>query len=235
MAELRVGTSGFAYKEWKGNFYPEKLPQDEMLRFYAQQFRTVEINNTFYRMPSESVLDKWGQTVAEDFQFALKLNQQITHIKKLRDAASVLERFLQAASVLQHSARLGPILVQLPPTFRADLKLLDEFLALRPRAFRFAVEVRHASWYTDDFYAVLRKHGAALCLAETDEFTPPLEVTADFVYARLRKTEYAPKEIVAWRKNVDAWVQQGADVFVYLKHEEAGKGPAYAKKLMKHV
>jgi uncharacterized protein YecE (DUF72 family) len=233
MAELRVGTSGYAYKEWKGNFYPEKLPANEMLRFYAQQFGSVEINNTFYRMPTESVVEQWGAQVPDGFQFALKLNQQITHIKKLRDCASTLQRFLEVASVLQHSAGLGPVLVQLPPTFKADLKLLGDFLALRPRAFRFALEVRHASWYTEETYALLRKNGSALCLAETDEFTPPFEVTADFVYARLRKTDYAPKEITAWRKRVDECVSRGLDVYVYFKHEEAGKGPAYAKKLLK--
>jgi uncharacterized protein YecE (DUF72 family) len=203
-----------------------------MLSFYAQQFASVEINNTFYRMPTESVVEQWGAQVPDGFQFALKLNQQITHIKKLRDCASTLQRFLEVASVLQHSGRLGPVLVQLPPTFKADLKLLDEFLALRPRAFRFALEVRHASWYTEETYALLRKHASALCLAETDEFTPPVEITADFVYARLRKTEYPAKEIAAWRERVDEWVGRGLDVYVYFKHEEAGKGPAYAKKLL---
>jgi uncharacterized protein YecE (DUF72 family) len=232
MGELRVGTSGYAYKEWKGNFYPEKLPQDQMLAFYAQQFRTVEINNTFYRMPSESVLEKWGATVPDGFQFGLKLNQQITHIRKLRDCESTLKRFLEVGAVLQPNARLGPVLVQLPPTFKADLALLDAFLALRPQAFRFAVEVRHASWYTDDFYALLRKHGASLCLAETDEFTPPLIATADFVYARLRKTDYTGKQIAAWKAKTDEWLAGGADVYVYFKHEEAGKGPAFAKELL---
>jgi uncharacterized protein YecE (DUF72 family) len=233
MAELRVGTSGYAYKEWKGSFYPEKLPADQMLGYYAKQFRTVEINNTFYRMPAESVVQKWGDSVPDGFQFALKLNQQITHIRKLRDSAAALRRFLEAASVLQPAGRLGPVLVQLPPTFKADVALLDEFLSLRPAAFRFALEVRHASWYTGETCALLRRHATALCLAETDDFTPPMETPADFVYARLRKTEYAPEELAAWRKRLDDWLARGLDVYVYLKHEEAGKGPAYAKKLLR--
>jgi uncharacterized protein YecE (DUF72 family) len=232
MGELRVGTSGYAYKEWKGNFYPEKLPADQMLDFYAQQFRTVEANNTFYRMPVESLFEKWGAAVPDGFQFALKLNQQVTHIRRLRECESTLKRFLEVAAVLQPNARLGPVLVQLPPNFKADLALLDAFLALRPSAFRFAVEVRHASWYTDDFYTLLRKHGVSLCLAETDEFTPPLIASADFVYARLRKTDYTAKEIAAWKSRTDEWLAGGADVYVYFKHEEAGKGPAFAKKLL---
>ena len=232
MAQLRVGTSGYAYKEWKGSFYPEKLPQNEMLKFYAQHFPTVEINHTFYRMPAESVLAGWAAQVSGEFQFALKLNQQITHIKKLRDAGSTLQRFLEVASVLQQEGRLGPILVQLPPTFRADLAVLDEFLKLRPRAFRFAVEVRHASWYAEEFYALLRTHETALCIAETDDFSPPLMLTTDFTYLRLRRTDYKPKEIAAWRKTVDGWLGGGTEVYVYFKHEEAGKGAAYAKKLV---
>src|SRR5437899_10236528 len=146
--QLLVGTSGYSYKQWKGSFYPEKLPDREMLSFYAKQFATVEINHSFYRMPTENVLLQWAQTVPEGFKFALKANQQITHIQKLRNCESTLKRFLEAASILGDGDHLGPILVQLPPTFRADLNGLEEFLKLRPRAFRFALEVRHSSWHS---------------------------------------------------------------------------------------
>jgi uncharacterized protein YecE (DUF72 family) len=235
MAELRVGTSGYAYKQWKGSFYPEKLPDAQMLRFYGEQFRTVEINHSFYQMPREAVLAKWGEQVGAGFQFALKLNQKITHIMKLRGAESTLKRFLEAASVLQGSQgenKLGPVLVQLPPTFKADLALLDEFLALRPRAFRFAFEVRHPSWHTEEVYALLRKHETALCLAETDKEPAPDVLTASFTYLRLRREEYTTKQLADWRARIAAWLAQGTDVFAYLKHEEEGQAPAYARKLL---
>lgn len=230
--QLRIGTSGYAYKEWKGNFYPPKFPDKEMLAFYGKQFPTVEINNTFYRMPTENVVQQWAKSVPEGFQFAVKANQQITHIQRLRNCESTLKRFLEVASVLSEGNHLGPILVQLPPNFKCDLPLLEEFLKLRPETFRFAFEVRHASWYTEETYALLRRHGVALCLAETDDQTPPDVLTADFVYVRLRRENYTPKILDAWKKRFDTWTHNGVDVYVYCKHEDEGKAPAYAKRLM---
>src|SRR5580704_10220310 len=200
--QLSVGTSGYSYKEWKGSFYPEKLPDREMLSFYAGQFKTVEINHSFYRMPTENLLLQWAKTVPEGFKFALKANQKITHIKRLRDCGDVLKRFLEVASVLIDGDHLGPILVQLPPTFKFDRPLLEDFLALRPPAFSFAFEVRHPSWYTDDTYAVLRLHQTALCLSETEKQTPPDVITARFTYARLRLEDYTPKQLKAWRQRI---------------------------------
>ena len=231
-AQLRVGTSGYAYKEWKGSFYPEKLSNGEMLRFYSQHFSTVEINHTFYRMPAERVLLAWAESVPAGFQFALKANQQLTHIQKLRQCESTLKRFLEAASVLTENDRLGPILVQLPPTFHAELEVLEEFLKLRPRAFRFALEVRHASWHNEQTYALLRQHETALCLAETDKETSPEVLTTDFAYVRLRREAYTDKQLSAWKQRFDAWVRQGINAYVYLKHEDAGKAPAYARRLL---
>jgi len=232
MAELRVGTSGYAYKEWKGNFYPAKLPDRQMLRYYSEQLRTVEINHSFYRMPTERVLGGWAESVPDGFHFALKANQQITHIRKLRDAADLLRRFLEPTTVLAQRNLLGPVLVQLPPTFRADLDLLDEFLQQRPRALRFAFEVRHASWHTEETYALLRRHGTALCLAETEKDSPPEVLTADFTYLRLRRPAYATKELKAWKERIDNWLRQGIDVYAYFKHEEAGQAPAFAQRLL---
>ncbi len=232
MATLRVGTSGYAYKPWKGPFYPEKLPDAEMLRFYATQFRTVEINHSFYRMPVESMIQKWAEQVPAGFHFALKANQQITHIRKLRGVEETLRRFLEVASILQEGDRLGPVLVQLPPTFKADLPVLDAFLKLRPRAFRFAFEVRHASWHTPETLDLLRSHQTALCIAETEKGSAPEELTADFAYVRLRKEDYSAKEIAAWRTKFDAWLAQGRDVYVYFKHEDEGQAPALARKLL---
>ena len=227
-----MGTSGYSYKEWKGTFYPEKLPDNEMLNFYAKEFSTVEINHSFYRMPVESMVQKWAQQVPAGFRFAMKANQQITHIMRLRGVESTLKRFLEVASVLQEGDHLGPILAQLPPTFKFDRPLLEEFLALRPTAFRFAFEVRHASWYTEETYETLRKFNTSLCLAETDESAPPDVQTADFVYLRLRKENYAAAELQAWRRRFDEWTARGLDVYVYIKHEDAGKGPAYARVVL---
>jgi uncharacterized protein YecE (DUF72 family) len=232
MSRLRVGTSGYSYNQWKGSFYPEKLPAREMLGFYARQFPTVEINHTFYRMPTEKTLEGWAGSVPADFRFALKLNQKITHIQKLRNCGTTLTRFLEVASVLAHDSQLGPVLVQLPPSFRADLTVLEDFLKLRPRAFRFALEIRHPSWYTDETYTLLRRYETALCLAETDKESPPDLLTADFTYVRLRREAYTPKQLAAWKRQFDAWVSQGVDVYAFFKHEEAGKAPAYARRLL---
>jgi uncharacterized protein YecE (DUF72 family) len=203
-----------------------------MLTFYAKQFSTVEINHSFYRMPTESALLNWAKSVPGGFRFALKANQQITHIKRLRDCASALKRFLEVASVLNDGDHLGPILVQLPPTFKFDRPLLEDFLALRPPAFLFAFEVRHPSWYTDETYAVLRQHQTALCLSETEKQTPPDVITAPFTYARLRLENYTAKQLKTWRQRLDTWLDQGIDVYVYLKHEDAGKAPVYAHQLL---
>jgi uncharacterized protein YecE (DUF72 family) len=143
-----------------------------------------------------------------------------------------LRRFLEVASVLQEGNHLGPILVQLPPNFKFDAVLLAEFLELRPTAFRFAFEVRHASWYTEETYDLLRKFETAFCLAETDDFTPPDVLTAPFVYLRLRREEYSAKDLAEWRKRFDGWTKQGVDVYCYVKHEDAGKGPKYARQLL---
>jgi len=229
---LFVGTSGYAYKEWKSSFYPEKISDKEMLAFYAKQFSTVEINYSFYRMPIESALQKWAAEVPEGFRFALKANQRISHIQRLRNCESTLKRFLEVASVLIEGDHLGPILVQLPPNFKFDAPLLEDFLSLRPTAFSFAFEVRHASWYKDETYEILRQHQTALCLSETEKLEPPTLLTAPFAYVRLRLEEYTKKQLAAWRSRFDEWNSQGIDVYAYCKHEEAGKGAKYAKQLL---
>jgi uncharacterized protein YecE (DUF72 family) len=232
MAELRAGTSGYAYPAWKGAFYPERLPAKAMLGYYATRFPTVEINYTFYRMPAERTLAEWCATVPATFRFALKLNQKLTHVRRLRDCDELLERYLAALGPLTRSARLGPILVQLPPNFHADPVRLDAFLRLTPPLFRFALEVRHASWHSEETYDVLRAHRVALCLAETDDDAAPDVVTTDFVYVRLRRETYGADELATWRARCRAWVAGGRDVYAYFKHEDAGQGPAYAGALL---
>lgn len=232
MAELRAGTSGYAYAEWKGSFYPKTLPPKKMLAYYSRQFPTVEINYTFYRMPSARILEGWAEQVPPGFQFVLKANQDITHVKRLRNCEPALQRFLEAASTLASEGRLGPILVQLPPSFRIDLTVLEEFLKLRPPAFRFALEVRHPTWQNEETYSLLRLHQTALCLAETDQEEPPELLTADFTYVRLRRTNYTNKRLDAWRERFTAWQAKGIDVYAFCKHEQAGRAPAYARRLL---
>jgi uncharacterized protein YecE (DUF72 family) len=202
-----------------------------MLAFYAGRFPTVEINYTFYRMPVERTLREWAAAVPAGFEFAVKLNQRLTHQKRLRDCEEPLSRFLEVVRVLAEGSQLGPLLIQLPPSLRADLPTLDAFLRQIPPLFRCALEARHASWLAEETYAVLRTHGVALCLAETDEAPAPDVLTAGFVYLRLRREDYAPADLAAWRDRCRAWVAAGLDVYAYFKHEDAGRGPVYARAL----
>lgn len=228
---VAAGTSGYAYKEWKGTFYPEKLPQDQMLRFYGGQFGTVEINNTFYRMPSEKVLLNWATQVPESFTFVLKASQRITHQKRLQDVGEELGYFLKTSSVL--GARLGPTLFQLPPNLKKDLPRLEGFLGLLPNRWRAAIEFRHPSWYDEEVLAALRHRGVALCAADTDDEEARVVPTADWGYLRLRREQYGAGELEQWAQRVLA--QPWQDAFVFFKHEDAGAGPALAKAFLAAV
>ena len=228
---IAVGTSGYAYKEWKGNFYPADLPADGMLRYYGERFETVEINNTFYRMPVEKVLLAWASEVPDGFRFVLKASQKITHFKRLKDVGSEVEYFLRVANVL--GAKLGPTLFQLPPNLKKDLPRLVAFLALVPRTWRAAFEFRHASWFEDDVFAALKERNAAMCVADTDPaddekdaLEVPFVATADWGYLRLRRAGYAPPDLAAWAGKVRS--QPWTDAFVFFKHEDAGAGPRLA-------
>src|SRR5262245_30787238 len=162
-----VGTSGYSYPQWKGSFYPAKLPAREMLGFYAARFRTVEINNTFYRPPAASVLEAWAAQVAAEFRFVLKAPQEITHVRRLKDVGELASSFLEAAGTLE--GRLGPLLFQLPPNFQKDVPRLRAFLAPLPPGCRAAVEFRHPSWFDDEVFGLLRDHRAGLCVADADD------------------------------------------------------------------
>lgn len=222
-----VGTSGYSYKEWKGSFYPEDLPAAQMLRFYAERFSTVEINNTFYRMPEPKLLTHWKSQVPEGFRFVLKAPQRITHKKRLADAADDVEYLFSTAQVLGVS--LGPILFQLPPYFRKDLSRLRDFLAGIPEGKACAFEFRHSSWFADEVYETLSSHGAALCVAETDESGQvELRPTADWGYLRLRKSDYQDGELAAWRDRLLG--QPWQEAWVFFKHEEEAKGPRFAAR-----
>jgi uncharacterized protein YecE (DUF72 family) len=223
-----AGTSGYAYKEWKGHFYPKDLKNDDMLTYYAQHFQTVEINNTFYRLPSKSVLQQWANRVPAAFAFALKASQRITHRKRLKDADEPLGYLLQNAQVL--GDRLGPILFQLPPNMKKDLERLHGFLELLPRGTDTAFEFRHPSWFEEEVYTALRVHDVALCVADTEEGTPVTEATASYGYLRLRRERYDDAELGSWAE----WVsrQDWARAFVFFKHEDEASGPALAKRFL---
>jgi uncharacterized protein YecE (DUF72 family) len=226
---LYVGTSGYAFKEWKGPFYPKDLPDKQMLRYYGEHFRTVEINNTFYRMPKASVLEAWADAVPTDFRFVLKASQRITHIQRLKDAADPVLYLLQVAGALKK--RLGPLLFQLPPNLKKDAARLRAFLALLPSQRRAAFEFRHPSWFDEEVFELLRDHQAALCLAETEGgLEVPFVATADWGYLRLRRPDYSDADLKTWLRRVRE--QNWQDAFVFFKHEEEGKGPQFVKRLL---
>jgi uncharacterized protein YecE (DUF72 family) len=226
---LYVGMSGYSYKEWKGAFYPKTLPPQKMLRYYGEHFRAVEINYTFRRLPAASVLKTWADAVPADFQFVLKAPEQITHVKRLKDASDSVSGFLEIAGKLEK--RLGPLLFQLPPNFEKDVPLLRAFLALLPSPCRVALEFRHSSWFDDEVFGLLRQHHAALCVADAeDNFEVPFVATADWGYLRLRQPGYGAAELKAWVKRVQE--QDWQDAFVFFKHEDEGKGPQLAKQFM---
>lgn len=224
-----VGTSGYAYKEWKGSFYPEDLPAKRMLHYYGERFRAVEINNTFYRMPTAAVLETWAAAVPADFKFVLKAPRRITHVQQLKDAADSLAYLLDIAGTL--GRRLGPLLFQLPPSLKKDLPRLGEFLALLPPQRRVAFEFRHPSWFDEDVFDMLRTHRAALCIADVEgDLEVPFVATADWGYLRLRRTDYDDADLQRWARRVQE--QPWQDVFVFFKHEDAGTGPQLAKRFL---
>jgi uncharacterized protein YecE (DUF72 family) len=226
---LYVGTSGYSYKPWKGTFYPKDLPVQQMLRFYGERFRTVEINSTFYVMPRATTLEGWADAVPAGFQFVLKAPREITHVRRLNDAGDSVSRLLEVAQAL--TDHLGPLFFQLPPTSKKDAARLRGFLALLPSQFRSAFEFRHPSWFDDEVFGLLRDHRAALCVADADDnLDVPFVATADWGYLRLRRPDYGDAELKEWVKRVR---EQGwGDAFVFFKHEDEGKGPRMAKRYM---
>jgi uncharacterized protein YecE (DUF72 family) len=222
---MHVGTSGFNYPEWRGTFYPEKLPAARMLTYYAERFSTVEINYTFYRLPTEKVVDGWAAQVPESFSFTLKAPRRITHDKRLVEVDDTAARFFEVAMRL--GPRLATLLFQLPPTFKKDPARLDAFLSRLPRGVRAAFEFRHESWWDDEVYTVLRAHGVALCVADSDTRHTPLVATAEYGYLRLRDEGYSPTDLARWATDAAA-VPDWREVFVYFKHEAQGLGPAFA-------
>jgi uncharacterized protein YecE (DUF72 family) len=222
----RVGMSGYAYKEWKGSFYPEDVKSGDMLRHYGTRFEAVEINNTFYRLPKESVLLGWADQVPENFRFVLKASRRITHFNRLKDTESELSYLLGVSSSL--GEKRGPTFFQLPPNMKKDLPRLEAFMALMPTAWPAAFEFRHESWFDEDVYAVLRSSGAALCVADTDDGETPIVSTAEWGYVRLRRSAYDDGRLRQWAERIaeQPWVES----YVFLKHDE-GVNPVHAARL----
>jgi len=233
MAQLFAGTSGFSYPAWKPAFYPKEVPSKGFLGHYATRLNSVEINYTFRQLPSAKTLEGWVSATAPGFAFSCKAHMRLTHILKMKDAESFTELFLKAIDPLRASRRLGPVLFQFAPTFRADPARLAAYLPLLPRDIRFAFEFRHASWLTDEVYDTLAGHNVALCLAESDRLEIPKVFTADFVYFRLRKEDYSEASRAAIGSQVQELLNAGRDAYVYFKHEEDPNGALWAEELLK--
>jgi uncharacterized protein YecE (DUF72 family) len=227
---LSAGTSGFCYKEWRGHFYPEKLPESAMLRFYAARLSTVEINNTFYRMPSPKVLAGWIGEVPDGFTFTLKAPRRITHEKRLVDCEDHVSALLERSLAL--ADRLGPLLFQLPPFLKKDVARLATFLALIPPGRQAAFEFRNDSWHDEEVHATLADRGAMLCVTDTDEGDTPFVVTAPTAYVRLRRTHYDDAELRAWAERI---VEKRVErTYVYFMHEDDALGTKFAAQLNAH-
>jgi uncharacterized protein YecE (DUF72 family) len=228
MARVWVGTSGFSYKEWKGPFYPADLPDRQMLSYYASQFLTVEIDSTFYRMPSEKTLEAWHGSTSENFRFALKASQQITHRQRLKVPSDALSYWTASVSIL--GARLGLVLYQLPPFFKCDTSRLQAFLEALPAGQPSAFEFRHDSWFVPDVYGLLERHRIALCIHDSDEGCTPLKMTAPATYVRLRRATYTAEQREEWKSRFRNWAESGMEVFAYIKHEDNPDAPRIASE-----
>lgn len=230
---IRVGTSGWAYKAWQPAFFPEKLPQKRYLEHYASRLNTVEVNYSFRRFIPEATLANWIAATPGNFLFCVKANQVLTHIKRLKNAQESLARFCDSIQPLASAGKLGCVLFQLPPNFKADAEVLDAFLNDVPRAVRSAWEFRHASWFADSVYEVLRKHNAAMCLAESDELDAPDVHTASFDYYRLRKSDYTPEQLRAIATRLRVAQDGDREVFAFMKHEERPESALNAEHVLK--
>ena len=225
--EIRIGASGFSYKEWLGHFYPAKLSGAKMLAYYAERLPAVEINYTFRRMPKASTFEGWIQKTPPNFRFALKASQRITHFDRLRGTQSALDYFIEVAGALRD--RLGPVLFQLPPDLPRDDELLTDFLDEIGGRVRATFEFRNRSWFNDRVLEILRTKRAALCIAESEKLASPVECTAPFAYLRLRNETYDDAGLELWASRIRALAEQAQEIYVFFKHESAA--PDLANRL----
>jgi uncharacterized protein YecE (DUF72 family) len=235
MAQLFVGTSGWAYATWKPDFYPAKLAQKKFLGHYAGQLNTVEVNFTFRQLVKESTIQNWIEQTPPTFRFGVKAHQVITHIKRLKGTEDFLPRFVATIAPLANAGKLGPVLFQLPPNLKCDPALLKDFLASLPRTLPASFDFRHESWLNDSTWELLKSHEKSLCVAETEERTTPDIVTGAFVYYRFRKPSYTSEERSQMVARIGEHLAAGRDVFAYFKHEETPEGALYAVDLLRDV
>ena len=239
MNKIWVGTSGWSYPYWKGNFYPAGFPQKEQFNYYLRFFRTVEINNSFYKLPSAETFSTWAAAVPDGFLYAVKASRYITHMKKLKDPVQSLEKFMHAVNFLED--RLGPILFQLPPFWKLNLDRLREFLEVLPKGYRYAFEFRNESWYDERVYELLAAHNIAFCIYELEYHQSPVPLTADFVYVRLHGPEgkyagsYSDEALQEWCKQAKEWQSQGKDVYIYFDNDQNGYAGFNARALKEMV
>jgi uncharacterized protein YecE (DUF72 family) len=226
MPDCWIGTSGFDYKEWKPSFYPQDLRKGEFLYFYSRQLNSVEINNTFYRLPSAKSIGSWATATPEEFRFSLKAPRKITHFERLGVPSEALDYFVRVVQTL--GGRLGAVLFQLPPFFKRDCERLRAFLQALPPQLPVAVEFRHDSWFEESVFAELENHGAALCINDRDDGASPLRTPGRFVYLRLRRSSYTTEMIREWQDRMRAWSSAGMEVFAYIKHEDNPEAPQIA-------
>lgn len=237
--DVRIGTSGWHYKHWKGNFYPEDLPASKMLGFYMQRFDTVEINNSFYKLPSKDALAAWRDAAPREFLFAAKGSRFLTHMKKLKDPEAGVARFMEHIEVL--GSKLGPILFQLPPFWTANVERLDHFLHVLPRRRRYGFEFRNLTWHTQEVYDVLRRYNAAFCIWELAGQRSPIELTADWTYVRLHGPEgpyqgsYHHDALVQWAGQIRKWKRRLRAVYIYFDNDQEGFAPRNASELRQLV
>jgi uncharacterized protein YecE (DUF72 family) len=229
MKNLFVGTSGYSYKEWKGSFYPEKLAAKDMLPYYAERLKAVELNNTFYRLPQRSMVDSWKAQVPADFRFSVKASQRITHFKRLKEVGDETKYMLDTVSALED--RLGVVLFQLPPNMKKDLERLEAFLKILPTDIKATFEFRHPTWFDDEVIELLRQQNRALCISDTDELPANhIDRTSDWGYLRLRRVAYSKEDLDAWIERIKN--QEWETVFVFFKHEDEGTGPKLAAQFL---
>ena len=234
--DIRIGTSGFHYKHWKGPFYPQKMPSAKMLDFYVQHFDTVELNNSFYRLPQAAAFDCWREATPANFVFAVKASRFITHNKKLKDPENAIDNLLPRAAHLE--SKLGPVLFQLPPRWRANVERLENLLQILPRDVRYAFEFRELSWMSAEVDSVLTKFNAAFCIYELAGYHSSLTLTADFTYVRLHGPEagkyqgsYSETKLRAWARQIEGWARELRAVYVYFDNDQAGYAAANALTL----
>ncbi len=230
---ILIGTSGYNYTEWKGSFYPTDLPTSKMLPYYSERFPTVEINYSFYRMPSEQALRGWVTETPPGFRFTLKAPRRITHDARLHQCEDTLQTFGNRARIL--GPKLGTLLFQLPPSFKKNLDVLEEFLDWVPPDLQIALEFRNSSWHSEDVFSRLKDKNVALCIADSEKLTTPIIATASYGYFRLRDEGYQDHDLARWADVITEHESDWTDVFVYFKHEEEGKGPIFAKSLHQHL